>query len=585
GAAGSSGNDGAAGDPDAGGAADDPLAAARAARRFALARAAAQGMVEAAPPALLPPPPPAPEAPPGPPPAPVNAAPAVPIMVETGLDRAARGTPRIALTPGGGDCPEDAAFDVPAWGGEGGPADAIAARRAALIGEFDRPDPAAVLALARLYVHLGFGAEAGAALAAFGAGGEEVERLAALALLVDGAAAAPAAPFAGLEACDGAVALWAVLAAPRLETGAPVAAGAVVRGFSALPLHLRRLLGRPLADRFLDTGDAETARALRDAAERAGGPGGDAIDLVSARIALARGRVDEAEAALAALATRPGPEAAEALALLVETLLSRGAEVAPGHVTAAEAFAYELSGTATGTRLASAHARALAARGEHDAAFAALARMPPGPATAALADALHATLAAGASEASFLRHAFAALPGSAPAAPHRPSGAPARRALAGRLVGLGFGPEAQALLGPAAALPPGDRPLWAAAALAAGDPRAAVAALAGDGSAAAAAIRGDALSRLGDHRGAAAAFAGSDPDRAAAAGWRAAAGGGAASPPAVASALAALAPAVDGATPAEGGGDAPLAAARALLADSAARRTAAAVLLAAYPPP
>ncbi len=539
-------------------------------------------MVEAAPPALLPPPPPAPEAPPGPPPAPVNAAPAVPIMVETGLDRAARGTPRIALTPGGGDCPEDAAFDVPAWGGEGGPADAIAARRAALIGEFDRPDPAAVLALARLYVHLGFGAEAGAALAAFGAGGEEVERLAALALLVDGAAAAPAAPFAGLEACDGAVALWAVLAAPRLETGAPVAAGAVVRGFSALPLHLRRLLGRPLADRFLDTGDAETARALRDAAERAGGPGGDAIDLVSARIALARGRVDEAEAALAALATRPGPEAAEALALLVETLLSRGAEVAPGHVTAAEAFAYELSGTATGTRLASAHARALAARGEHDAAFAALARMPPGPATAALADALHATLAAGASEASFLRHAFAALPGSAPAAHIGPPGAPgAARRWPGSW-SVGFGPEAQALLGPAAAAREGTARSGPRQKRSRRRPARRGRGRGADSSAAAAAIHGDACSRLGDHRGAAAAFAGSGRPRRR---WLALPPRQGRPPAAVASALAALAPAVDGATPAEGGGDAPLAAARALLADSAARRTAAAVLLAAYPPP
>ncbi|MCC6305727.1 MAG: hypothetical protein IT545_11105 [Rhodobacteraceae bacterium] len=569
---------------EASGAAEDPLAAARADLLFELARAAAQGMVAVPPPPSAPPlpppaPPPAPAA--GDPPAPANLAPGAPIRIETGLDRAAGATPRIALTPTGGECPGDGDFDVAAWGGGGDAGAAIARGRSALVGEFDRPDPVAVLALARLYVHLGFGAEARALLAAFPVPGAEAAGVAALALIVDGAPAVPAAPFAGMAACDGAVALWAVLAAPALERGVPVATAAVLRAFSGLPPHLRRLLGRPLADRFLSTGDAETARALRDAAERAGAAGSP-IGLVSARIALSRGQVEEAEALLADLAAGPGPEAAEALALLLESRLGRGAAIAPALAGAAEALAFELGESAVGARLAAVHARALAARGEHEAAFAALSRLAPGPATTALADALLVALAASAPEDVFLRLAFAALPGAG--APRHPPGGPeARRALARRLAEAGFGAEAQALLGPPDGLAGADRRLWARAALALGDGRAALAAVAGDDHAEAAGLRGAALARLGDHRGAAAAYAGADPALAAAARWRAGEAVAAADAPDLAASLAALARPAPEPRPSPASG--PLATARALIADSAARRAAAAGLLAAYPPP
>lgn len=525
-------------------------------------------------------------APPSPAPATTPRAGSPPLRVGSALD-AIGGVPRITLAPEGAPCLPDSALDLANWG-DGRPAALqLAEARTQLLGEFDRPAPEALRRLARLELHLGFGAEVRALLATFPGVLPEAEArlLATLGALVDGEAPDDAAQeLAAMAACDSAAALWAVLARSRLDPGTPLDEGAALRAFSALPLHLRRHLGPDLAERLLTAGREEAARAVRDAILRAPGDHGPAVELLAARIALAQGR--DASADLVRLSSGPGETGAAALALLLETELDRGVTPAVADVAAAEALAVEHAGTLLGARLGAAHARGEAQLGRFDAALAALARLPePQRRTARSAVAL--TLAAAAEE-DFLRHAHALL------AAGTDLSVPARRALARRFVDLGFGPEALRLLGPTAALSaPADRLLAAEAMLAAGDPQGAIAlaeTLGPEGDPVAAAAR----ARIGDHLGAAARMA--DPEARAEAlrrggDWAGAAflGSGdwtdparnllaAAGRPAAPADEAASVPAAEEGTPTEA--LPPLARARALLEEARATRSAAEALLA-----
>lgn len=570
-------------------AADPGLEAAQEQLLRALARAAAQGTVDplrppaaaagrpAARPGGLPPAADAPAAGPG-------------LRAVSVIDRDLGAPPRLELTPEAGGCLPDAALDLAAWGDGSPPAAQIAAARRGLVGEFDRPDPAAVGRLARLYLHLGFGAEARATLAAFGGPDPEAALLADLAAVLDDRTP-PGGHLVGMAGCPTAAALWSVLAGPLPARAEAIDRAAVRRAFSALPAHLRRALGLPLAERFLALGDAETARALRDAILRAPGEPGGAADRLAAELELAAGRGAAAEARLARLAEGGGRDAPEALARLIETRLARGESVDETLSARAAALAHEHRGTALGGRLEAAHARAEAARGAFGAAFAAADRLAArdADAGAAVRRDLLGTLAETGEDADFLHHAFArpglGLPAAGPGSLADPPGAAARRALARRFAALGFGAEALAVLGPEAGNAAEDRLLRARAALAADNPRAALRALAGRTEAAAAQLRAEALTRIGDHGGAARAYAEAGlAAEAARAAWRAgdwAALRGRGDEP-----RAALLDRLLGAPGAETVPEGELAAARRLLEDSARSREAIAGLLAlaALPP-
>ena len=554
-----------------------------------LARAAAQGMVDplpppatAARPAAAPGPaaaaPPAPTPPAPPPPTPAAVGPG--LRAETGLDRDLREPPRLVLTPEGSACLPDDALDLAAWGDGRPPAVQIAEARQALLGEFDRPDPAGVDRLVRLYLNLGFGAEALAALKGLGGGSDAAPHLVEIAAVLDDRPARTGA-FAGMEACATAAALWALLAGPRPGRAERIDRAAVQRAFSALPLHLRRLLGPGLAEVFLGLGDVETARALRDAILRAPGAHGDGVEVLAARVELARGRVAAADAALARLAAEGGAGAAEALALLIESRLARGEPVDEAQSAAAAALAFERRGTPAGTRLAAAHVLAEAARGAFGSAFAALGRLEAEDVAAAapVRGEVLRRLAEQGSDADFLRHAFAASatlpPPIGPGSLREAEDAAVRRALARRFLALGFGAEAQAALGPEAGLAGDDRTLWAAAALAADAPRDALRALAGLAGAEPARLRAEALTRIGDHAGASAAYATAGLEAEARdAAWRAGDWTGLLAQgddPRAGLVAALLDP---GGADAAAGADKPLAAARGLLEDSAAARRA-----------
>jgi hypothetical protein len=493
-----------------------------------LARAAAQGLLEADLPALdrarraretppsrgdVPPPVatqlPQPEA---------DAAAHVRIEAETSVDRDTRAARRWSgATPEGRACIDDAELDLASWGGAADPWAGLSERRAALLGEFDRPDPAAVLGLARYYLHLGFGAEARAVLEAFGGDLPGAATLSALAALIDGRGAAGAGPFAGQGACPGRAALWATVAEGVPRSGAGVNAKAVTAAFAELPPHLRRLLGPKLARAFLDAGDRDTAIALREATLRAGGSGERAFALFDAALGLAEGEVSAASG-LATLAGGGDPAAAEAYAAYLEAELAAGRVPEKGSVTAA-ALAFEIADTPEGRRLADAALDALLAEGDFDAARQEILRRISAPGGAPADDGggtaapsggeaktalwwrFADALTRGAPDSEFLRQAFAARDALAESL----RGGPVAPAFALRLVGLGFADEALRYLpvdagGEAAAL------ARAEAQLAAGRAAEAFGTLAGLRGPAVDRLRARALLALGDAHGAAERF-------------------------------------------------------------------------------
>ena len=376
------------------------------------------------------------------------------------------------------------------WGSEAPIALQWGPAMADLTGEFDRPDPAALSRATRFLLFLGFGAEARQMMAAFDQAPADAALWQALAQILDGEAVTSPA-LSGQMACDGPAALWSLLAEAEVRPGAIVNSPAVRLAFSALPLHLRRLLGPPLAERLLALGDSESARAIQDAILRAGGEPGGQVTLMEADLAAANGDAAGAEARIRSLIDAPGPDTAEALAALVVLRAGQGLPVAPGAVVALEASLSERAGTEDAPKFLRALILARAASGDPEGAFVALPEAPGEE------PALWSLLSGMGSDAQLLT--LAILPqGATPSA-----NAETRQAIARRLMDLGFA-DAAALWLSAVEAP--DPLLQTRVDLGQGNIRAALRHLAGQDTPEADAMRLTALRRLEDASDAAAAL-------------------------------------------------------------------------------
>jgi hypothetical protein len=406
--------------------------------------------------------------------------------------------PAKPVTAAGKACIADDALDLGSWGLPGPPAAQIGLARSGMLTEFDAPVAEAVLRAARFHVQLGFGVEARQYLGFLGAEAEEAKAiLQALAWIVDGQSP-PQDPFAGMESCDTAAALWSVLAAP---VDAPLPrntnAAAVARSFSALPLHLRRHLGGPLVDRFLAAGDEETARQLRDAILRLPAEGDPDVELMDARYHLASG--DEATATELAegVLTDSASGRVEAAVTLVEAAFKGEQTVDPKLPGTLEAYLADTHDPRLAQALERALILALAMTGDHAAAFARIDAAPQsfGDLWSLAADAMPDDLFL----AEAARHA-----GTRPAI-----AADTAKTVADRLMSLGFPDLALDWLGPVGAEDAEDLRLFAARAhVALREAPAALDLLEGIAGPEEEALRATALVLLGDNRTAAEAYAG-----------------------------------------------------------------------------
>lgn len=424
----------------------------------------------------------------------------LPGMVASGVH-----DPKPNLTAEGGPCLTDADLDLASWLLPGPVAEQLGPGRAGLLGEFDAPAPDAIRRAARLYIALGFGAEARQYLSLLPAPppdstGDALRMLAALSRLAD-QEPDETGYFAPMAGCNTAAALWSALAL-QLRGGVEASdikalnGGAVARSFSALPIHLRRQFGPGLVEMFLSAGRDEEARLIRDAILRAPGEAGPEVALMDAKYDLATGDGQDAAKIAKDVAQKTGPANPEALVTLVEAAFKTGAVLPAGLPETLMAYRGDAGGTAMEAPLRRAFILASALKGDFAAAFA---ELPQAPDTAAD---LWSLAVGGAGDDLFLAQAVPlAAKGRPPVAPDV--------ALAGaqRLQDLGFPEAALAWLGPVdTASDPPRRILAARAALALRDARAAGALVSGMDTPDAQAIRAAAVLQLGDATAAAQAL-------------------------------------------------------------------------------
>lgn len=230
-----------------------------------------------------------------------------------GVDARTSIDPRVVASAAAGPqtqvgqtCFSETMFDVASWGSERSPPEQLADARNALIDPADQFEDGALLALARLYVFLGFGREAQQALDLEGVQSRERVMLRALAQIIDDEPVVQSL-FAGQVSCPTNVALWALLAQTSAPTDAWVDRTAVINAYRALPVFVQQAVAPRLAEALLAIGAQDEAMQVlgqRPTVEQQG------IDRVLAEAALA-GALGEEDQAIEKIgeAVRSGPRA------------------------------------------------------------------------------------------------------------------------------------------------------------------------------------------------------------------------------------------------------------------------------------
>ncbi len=292
---------------------------------------------------------------------------ALPQIRVTGAD-----LPDLAVE--GAQCPTDVQLDLAAWGDDRPIWQQISEARDGLAGEFDQPDAEAIAAAIRFHLFIGFGQEALGLLDAFASTDRDAALWRSIGhVLVDLPDPDPA--FAGMESCDSAAALWALLGAPE---GALTLINALAaqRAFSALPSGLRHSLGPRVIDRLLALNEVEAVDVVANAVRRLGEGQDRGIAIVAAEVAARAGAFEAADDLLHPLLADPGPQTAEALMARIEGQAARSLPIKPAEVLAMEAYAMERRGGPDAAEFDRVLVLALALGGDFRRAFAEAAAEP-----------------------------------------------------------------------------------------------------------------------------------------------------------------------------------------------------------------
>lgn len=373
----------------------------------------------------------------------------LPMQAETALDSHLAVDPARQAEPAP-SCPSPESLAVHSWATAPTAAETLTDARTDLVGEFDRPDAGRVIALARSYVHLGFGAEAALTLRAFPVDDADSLPLAEIARMADGLPPLSPETVATWAGCGDDGALWATIG----SADALADREAVLRAFARLPPHLRQIFAPDLAAGFLAQGDAAAARVIQDAVLRADEGHDQGARLVQLRIAVESGQLHEALALADPLLREPGPTLPQAALLAQQAHLGLGQTVPPSLTELLAALGFEYRTQPEGAALLAAHAVSLATAGQFGPAFAALKDLSdPKDAEARdrAARAVFAALAERADDGAFALHYFA----ERDQVPVGADDAALRLAVASRLSELGFLAEAEGELGEMAATPEG----------------------------------------------------------------------------------------------------------------------------------
>lgn len=309
------------------------------------------------------------------------------VEVATVFDSAdPEGGQKSPRTADGGACLPDTLFDLAHWGAEERWPPEFSLHAGDLVDARDRPVFARVLARARLFLFMGFGAEARLVLRAFVDGQTpETRAIEEIAASLDERGGGTAWIGESQLSCPGRVALWALLRHPVPQPKTQIDTDAVIRALAELPAHLRRMLGPRVAAILTSRHDDEASARARSVYERTSGEPTQAMRMVAAVDALRSGdpkAIDE----LRAIRSGTGKEAALALVKLIETELAAGR--APGDELLTEVLArvHEHRGTALEKDLNRVHIAGLLSGGRVDEAIRRLLPSDPAAGNAARTD-------------------------------------------------------------------------------------------------------------------------------------------------------------------------------------------------------
>jgi thioredoxin-like negative regulator of GroEL len=258
-------------------------------------------------------------------------------------------------------CREDSDFDPAAWQNSKSPLARIGGLRGQLVGEFDRPDDAAVLKLARHYLAVGMAAEAHALLSGFDIPAtKESAFLLDIAATLDHRRVSPQGPLLGPGPCGGRHGVLQAFA-HRWQNRPDLAVVAEVRSSDALqtlPRYLRSAIAAELALSAIEIGRHDQAARLIALAERSAETFIPEITLAGGLLALYGNHDAESEHALTSLIHLPGYAGTTAASRLAEYKLAKGEALPEDLLLALDGIAIEGRYTSTGRE-----ALILAARG------------------------------------------------------------------------------------------------------------------------------------------------------------------------------------------------------------------------------
>ena len=283
-----------------------------------------------------------------------------------GIEISSNADDRANLMVQGDNCPKTGELEIGALAISGDSASELARTRAAMLAEFDVPDPQSVITAIDTHLYFGFGAEARLLLTnILPAARSDALRLG-LSYLVDGDVL-PENPFQGMQSCDSAAALWALLAAPADDAIAHLNGAAVSRAFLSLPTHLRLFLGPETAMRLLRSGDSANSEVVVQSFARAAPPEDQNVKLLRASQALENGNPAAAEAILPDDPTRES--ALTSLFTRAEARFQLRNPLEGKDLLALEAFAFEHGNGPLRAQFDRALSHAFALGGDYASAF------------------------------------------------------------------------------------------------------------------------------------------------------------------------------------------------------------------------
>ncbi|MHA6264150.1 hypothetical protein ACXYMO_13175 [Arenibacterium sp. CAU 1754] len=243
----------------------------------------------------------------------------------------------------------------------------IAKWRAGLVGEFDQPNPNAIVGLTRAYLHFGFGAEAARTVSLLPKDHPDREILTTLAALLDAGGSIGENAFSKQETCDSDTAMWSVISEP--ESARSANNQAVLRAFSRLPTHLRPHVGPRLSRIFSDAGNADMAESILRPVERTSDEAGPEIAMAQAATAELRGDHETAAQQRQTVAETGSEQAPLALIELVEQAFRNGTTLTPDTPDLTASYASEFKRSSLGPDLRRTDALAWAITGDFPRAF------------------------------------------------------------------------------------------------------------------------------------------------------------------------------------------------------------------------